>query len=303
MIVISELIGNDLGYLLIGVVNRITGRRLTSVFLVYPAQPKYATAVSFAWYAARARWQPRFIAMYAPGPGQWGLVFAVASAEEALIDAENLHRLQAIVTRLEGIKNRVEAKSVLLSGILPSYLRQQNLRRTDHEREQTAAIVERAIYATLNRAGLQVEHPVIVLGSAGYIGSRVYARLQQSCQNPLVEIDTRNNRDHAQLVRMLEPYRGQPALLVNITRQHALEMFIPALWPQVVILNEVFPEADKTTQGRLQDLGIDYFHLAGVRGFALPKFAGPYAGAIPCCALSLGNSELPDESLVIKHLN
>ncbi len=303
MILLSELIGNDIGFLLLGAVNRVSGRRLGTVFLVYPAHPKYATAVTFAWYTARGRWQPRFIGIYAPAPGQWGLVFAVSSSEQALTAADNESRLLAVLARLERIKDRVGAKSVALSGILPSHLRAHNLRQSDQEREQTAAIVEQAVFATLARVGLEAEHPVFVLGSAGYIGSRVFDLLQQRCPNPMIGLDTRNNPDHAQLLHLLEPHRDRPALLVNISRHHVLELFIPSLWPQVTILNEVFPEADRATRNRLQELGIDYFHLAGIRGFALPKFAGPYGGAIPCCALSLRGSELPDDSLVIRHLN
>ena len=303
LILLSELVGNAAGYLLLGCVNRVSGRRLTSVFLVYPAHPKYVTSVTFAWYAARGRWQPRLTGVYTPGPGQWGLVFAVSSSESALTDPANLPRLQSIVARLERIGRRVGARNILLSGILPGYLRQQKLRESEPERAQTAMIVEQAVHETLERAGLTPAHAVIVLGSAGFIGSRVCERLRQSCRSPLIGIDTRDHSGHADLVAQLEPYRGQPALLVNISRHGALEQFIPALWPQVTILNEVFPEADKETRARLRDLGIDYFHLSGVRGFALPRFTGPYAGAIPCCALSLDDIDRSAVDLVIKLLN
>ena len=303
LILLSELVGNAAGYFVLGWINRVSGRRLTSVFLVYPAHPRYVTSVSFGWYAARGRWQPRVTGVYAPGPGQWGLVFAVSSSESALTDPANLPRLQSIVARLERIGRQVGARNVLLSGVLPGYLRQRQLRDSEPERAQTAMLVEQAVHETLERAGLTSAHPVIVLGSAGFIGSQVCERLRQSCRSPLIGIDTRDHSDQAHLVALLEPYRERPALLVNISRHQALEQFIPALWPQLTILNEVFPEADKETRARLRDLGIDYFHLAGVRGFALPRFTGPYAGAIPCCALSLDDADRSAVDLVIKLLN
>jgi len=49
-------------------------------------------------------------------------------------------------------------------------------------------------------------------------------------------------------------------------------------------------------------MGITYLHLAGVRGFALPGFAGPYSGAIPRSALSMGNAEIAEKDLTVKQL-
>ena len=164
--------------------NRLSRRRLTTIFLVCPASPKYVSAVTFRRYAARARRQPRFVGVYSPGPGQWGLVLAVSSPEEVLVNPENTLRLQAIVETLERIRNRVGAESVALSGTLPSFLREITLRNTGHEREQTAAIVEQAIYLTLTRVRLRSCHLVILLGIASYIGSAVYSRLQNNVEIP-----------------------------------------------------------------------------------------------------------------------
>lgn len=302
LILLSELIGNRVGYFLIGVVNRLTGRRLATVFMVYPASSYYVTAVTFSAYAKRANWQPRFAGIYVPAPGRWGLIFAVSSLEKELISAENAQRLQAIYASLEQIRQLTGAAEVTLAGILPGILKQRGLRKSVREREQTAAIVEMAIYSTLAEVGFDSHQPIILLGGAGYIGTSVRKRLQRNCANPVVVIDSRNGVDHAQLAAQLDNYRKQQVLLVNIARNNVLELYLDQLWPQLVILNEVFPEVARSTRMQLAERGIDYFHLAGIRGFAIPRFAGPYANAIPCCGLALENAEQARGRLLIKKL-
>ena len=299
LIFASELIGNPLGYRLIGLLNRLCGGRLATVFLVYPPHEGYIDAVTFSRYAARANWRARFAGIYSPAPGRLGLILAVTSLEGELIDPHNTPRLRALVDSLEGIRQLTAAKDIALAGVLPSTLRNRKLRRSVREREQTAAIVEQAIYAILAKTGLDDETPVILLGGAGYIGSQVQTLMRQNASNPLVVIDPLE--DASPLDRLGE-YRGKPALMVNVARNGALEQLQHLLWPELVILNEVFPEASRATRQKLGQRGIDYFHLAGIRGFALPRFARAYNNAIPCCALALDNAEQARDRLVIKRL-
>ncbi len=302
LILVSEMIGNRVGYALIGMLNRLSGRRLATVFMVYPPTRYYVTATTFPAYAVRASWQPRFAGIYSPAPGRWGLILAVSSLEQELISSENTQRLQAIYKSLRAIRKLTGARSIALAGVLPSTMRNRSLRKSVREREQTAAIVEMAVYATLAKVGFESRHPIILLGGAGYIGAAVYARLQQNCPNPLQVIDPKTCASQAELEAQLESYRGQAALLLNVARNSVLELFLDQLWPQLVILNEVFPEATGSTRAELNRRGIAYFHLAGIRGFALPRFAGPYVNAIPCCALALDDAEQARDRLVIKQL-
>ncbi|NND00197.1 MAG: hypothetical protein HKN85_08445, partial [Gammaproteobacteria bacterium] len=117
LILVSELIGNPVGYALIGAANRLGGGRLITVFLEYPPTRNYVSAVTFPGYARRARWQPRFAGIYCPAPGKWGLVLAVSSLEPDLVDPENAHRLQGILQSLEAIKSRIGAQHNCLAGI------------------------------------------------------------------------------------------------------------------------------------------------------------------------------------------
>lgn len=302
LILTSELVGNPVGYTLLGFVNRLSGGRLITVFLEYPATRYYVSALTFPSYAIRARWRPRFAGIYSPAPGKLGLVLAVSSLEADLVNPRNADRLQGILAIVEEIKSRVGAQHTSLAGILPSVLHERNLYRSGNARNQVVEIVEQSIYETVAKAGLQPDDPVILLGGAGYIGATVHTRLQNNCRHPVVSIDTKSSENHSQMARQLEHYRNQPALLVNVARNKALDLFLPQLWSQLVILNEVFPAADRSMRTRLAAKGIDYYHLAGVRGFAIPKFAGPYAGAVPCCAVILESAEQVKNRLVIKQL-
>ena len=302
LILASELIGNPVGYAFLGAVNRFSGGRLIAVFLEYPATHHYVSALTFPSYARRARWQPRFAGIYSPAPGKWGLVLAVSSLEADLVDPRNADRLQQVLEVAEAIKNRIGAQHTALAGILPSVLTERNLYESGNGPNQIADIVEQSIYETVAKACLQPDDPIILLGGAGYIGAAVHARLQNNCRHPIVSIDTKTSDNHAQMVRQLARYRNRPALLVNVARNKVLDLFLPEFWPQLVILNEVFPAADRSTRTRLAQKGIAYYHLAGIRGFAIPKFAGPYKGAVPCCAVAFENTAQVKNRLVIKQL-
>jgi len=299
LILFSELVGNRLGYQLFGLVNRLGGHRLATIFLVYPPHEGYITAVTFSRYAVRAKWQPRFAGIYSPAPGRWGLILAVTSLEAELTDPANTERLRALNASLENIRSLTGADSIALAGVLPSTMGSRNLRHSTDEREQTAAIVEQAVYSTLAEIGFGDSEPVILLGGAGYIGSALYERLRQNCANPLAVIDPNQGDNPAE---QLLDYRGQSAMLVNVAHNRALEQLEQLLWPELVILNEVFPEASRSLRETLRRRGIAYFHLAGIRGFALPRFARAYANAIPCCALALENAEQARHRLIIKRL-
>lgn len=299
LIFASELIGNPVGYSLIGLANRLSGGRLATIFLVYPPHEGYIEAVTFPRYAARADWHARFAGIYSPAPGQLGLVLAVTSLEAELIDPANTPRLQALLDSLEAIRKLTAAGAIALAGVLPSTMRNRNLRRSVREREQTAAIVEQAIYSILADTGLGDEAPVILLGGAGYIGNQVHTLLRQNSVNPLVVVDPQDGDQPGQKLGL---HRGRQALLVNVARNGALEQLQHMLWPELVILNEVFPEASRETRRTLSQRGIAYFHLAGIRGFALPRFARAYSNAIPCCALALKDAEQARDRLIIKRL-
>ena len=40
-------------------------------------------------------------------------------------------------------------------------------------------------------------------------------------------------------------------------------------------------------------MGIPVFHIAEVKGFALPRFPGAYSGGIPCCGMNDSDDNQP----------
>ncbi len=128
------------------------------------------------------------------------------------------------------------------------------------------------------------ETPVILLGGHGSVGTplkqlllaenrRVYT---VDCDDP-----------------MPENLRGTRVILIDVARKGALEQRIPQMWEGVVILNETYPAPRRSTLQQLEEMGIPVFHIAGVKGIALPRFPGAYSGGIPCCGMSDSGNHQP----------
>jgi len=125
--------------------------------------------------------------------------------------------------------------------------------------------------------------PVIVLGGRGYIGREVAAQLQDKFGENVcygVDINTETNQTEG----WPEHLRGQPALLVNVSRANALSAYIDKSWDTLVILNEVYPAPKSSEVNAFSKKGLSVYHVSGIAGWVLPSFPGAYQGAIPCCA-------------------
>ena len=68
---------------------------------------------------------------------------------------------------------------------------------------------------------------------------------------------------------------------------------IPQMWEGIVILNETYPAPRRRTLQQLEEMGIPVFHIAGVKGIALPRFPGAYSGGIPCCGMNDSDDNQP----------
>jgi len=60
--------------------------------------------------------------------------------------------------------------------------------------------------------------------------------------------------------------------------------YIPFLWPEVVVVNEVYPEPSEKEVADIKAKGAVCYHIVGAKGRAWPGFPRGYAGGIPCCA-------------------
>jgi len=126
--------------------------------------------------------------------------------------------------------------------------------------------------------GLSDDTPVIVLGGRGFIGRRVVSSLPKSI---VYSVDIAGNNGQNVWPSHLQ---GKPVLLVNISLNSALGQYVPLLWPEVVVVNEVYPEPTPELALQLEIIGCHCYHIVGVKAGALPSFPGGYQGGIPCCA-------------------
>ncbi|HEY4086589.1 MAG TPA: hypothetical protein VGM43_11660 [Bryobacteraceae bacterium] len=278
------LFNNDAVFRAAGVVNR-RFRFLNRVFLAYPVRrPIPVRNSAFARLVERYRWSPAIIGIFRQGRA-WGLAFSVTGAEAELIDVKNSRSLEALLARIEGIGKLLHADRCALAGVLPSVLASRGIPHGTTEAETAAACVVHAIRKVQmldNLAGC----PIVILGSRGFVGSRVVERLAGDLVYPV-------DRNRQGPVELPLDVRGKAALLVNLTWADVLEGWVEQMWPGLVVLNEVYPPPSTRCCHLIRVKGVKLYHLAGVAGTAIPPFPGAYAGGIPCCAAdSAGDPEI-----------
>lgn len=78
--------------------------------------------------------------------------------------------------------------------------------------------------------------------------------------------------------------KGQKAILINVTRKAAIKEYIHLFWPELIVLNEVYPEPSQDEIVQLKKMGCTTYHIVGLQGKAYPSFPQVYEGGIPCCA-------------------
>ena len=92
---------------------------------------------------------------------------------------------------------------------------------------------------------------------------------------------------------------GSKAILINLTKKAALTNYAHLFWPELVVLNEVYPEPSIKDLEIISARGCQLFHIVGVSAISLPRFPKGYAGGIPCCAA--WNSD--DLEVIIRKMN
>ena len=121
--------------------------------------------------------------------------------------------------------------------------------------------------------------PLIILGGKGFIGRRVIKELKNKNTHC---VDVKNNRGFSN--DWPDYLSNQKSILVNISRSFVLKYYMPHIWPNLVLLNEVYPEPNKEEVAQYRKKGGNVYHLAGVKGTAFPSFPKAYSGSIPCSA-------------------
>ena len=74
-------------------------------------------------------------------------------------------------------------------------------------------------------------------------------------------------------------------LVIDVARKGTILEYLPHLSSNSLYVNETYPEPQGSDLEALKATGARVFHIAGVRGAALPAFPLGYRDAIPCCAM------------------
>ena len=263
-------------YVIIRFLNRQNGR-WTSVFFCYAGSGKFVTSYAFPGIAGFFKWRPTPIGVMRQN-GELGLVLASAMSEQDFLDPKNASEFARLQSRLARIAQRMDIETINVAGILPGVLKQTN----GLEVNDTRATVVQAVVAAVSRMeqaqNLENVQDIIVLGGAGRIGTGVVSALRAEgwlCHVVDVAHGAPEFPHHL---------HGKPVLLLDIARKGAIEEYIQHMWPEMTVLNEVFPCPSRRLVKQMVERGVRVFHLAGVAGKITPPLPHGYETAIPCCA-------------------
>lgn len=267
---------------------------LVTVYVGYGATPAYISAYAGnnPKFLAKYKWSPFFAGLIIQNK-KIGLKTFISATESDFNNPENRHKLQSLAQRAEHIKKTLNAKQKTFAGILPGLLFRHRIIRKMHETDVVVQAVVRAIDTTLTTEKLPPNTPLILLGGRGFIGRRVAKEL---ADRSLFPVDNPDNEGLSS--SWPKQLKGQAAMLINVSRHHALKHYLPHLWPELILLNEVYPEPDHSEIQAYLSQGGSMYHLAGIKGRSLPSFPLAYSDCIPCSA-AYPDSEL---DVVIKCL-
>lgn len=267
---------NTVSLTLIGAMNRLSGRPLRSLFLMYPpAQSKYAEKYGFNWVFKYSHSNPLIVGAYFQN-FRIGLILASHVQEDYF--RNNREYLTMIQSKIERIRRLVGAEVVHFSGILPSEMNRVSLIDQDYFKERCELVAEIVIDA--ERVVREQERifevcPVLLLGGKGNIGSTMKEKFMADGREVYI-VD--RDEDFPQNLR------DKRAILIDVSRKGVLESRMEQLWSNLTILNESYPEPNEDVVKALNNKGINVYHVAGVKAKAFPPFPYAYAGGIPCCA-------------------
>ncbi len=251
-----------------------------AVFVMYPADRRFADHFTFRLRQKCIRWKPYIIGMIVHPSGKRTLMFAISAYVDQMDTKEEAENLRTLYERSFGIKESLGAQSLHFAGTLPGrfvFLRINRKNDKYNERSATQINVVKAIESLRQELLHGSSNPVVVLGANGYIGKAVTFSLLEKGVH-VIPVDK----------TATTPYRKPciPYLLVNITGPEAINEYIdPRLMGEdTVVLNEVYPAPHADIVKDIRSLGASVYHIQGVKSATVPPFPGAYQGAIPCCA-------------------
>lgn len=282
-------LSNPLSLVLLGLLNRLFLRPFRSFFVVYPASQRYADHYGFKFLQPALKKTPVICGVYFQG-GTPGLILGISGTES---DFKKPGFLSDLKKKSDQIARWLGISSVKYSGILPSSMHRAGVLEPlelKRRSSRVAQVVFRAEKELRQQLSIETETPVILLGGHGSVGAPLQ-RLLQTQGRSVYTVDCDDP--------IPESLRGERVILIDVARKGALEERMPQLWQGIIILNETYPAPRRRTLQQLEEMAIPVFHIAGVKGIALPRFPGAYSGGIPCC----GMNDSDDNQPLLKYLS
>lgn len=275
LLIFSFTVGNKVSLSFIGIINRLFGRPIRSIFFIYPAREKYAHTYAFKWVFEYSRRNPLVVGMYFQN-FRIGLI--LGSFVDETYFRNNKEYLLKMHSNLDQVRRLVGAEVTHFSGILPTEMNRLGLIDSGYFNERCEIVAEIVMDAERKvraEENIYDNSPVLLLGGKGSIGSALQFKFLEDGRE--VHIIDREEEFPITL-------RDQRAVLIDVSRKGVLESRLNQLWPNLTILNESFPEPEADVVKTLNDKGINVYHVVGVKAKAYPSFQYGYAGGIPCCA-------------------
>lgn len=275
---INLLFNNSSGLRLLGYF-----RLFDAVFVMYPADQTFADHYTFKTRQRFIKWKPFIVGMITHPSGARTLMFAISAhvdGRDSDYDANDLRDLHA---RTESVKSLLRADTTHFAGTLPGRLAALKVRRGSSQGIEQKATVENVVKAVEDTWHI-THHPVVILGSKGYVGRNVTEYLCERNRFGVLSVDVDGMYQGGR--RISDEYAAPniPHLILNITRPEAINLYIEKMREGTVVLNEVYPAPHPDVVASMKERGVRVYHIAGVKASVLPTFPLAYQGAVPCCA-------------------
>ena len=272
-------LSQSFGYQLIGFLNKALNLNLKVGFCVYAEERRFLDYFFFSWLAPYFQWRPTIVGYYTQGKVR-GLILAATFFDprgRELLKAAQDGRLKNLVDRLGLIRNQVGAERRALAGVLPSVCHRYNIPIPDVDVDATPLAVSTALAALLKILKINYEsedYSLIILGSEGFVASRVYGLIDEIISN-IDRIDAKcslpGDFDEA-VIRN----QGKSQIILNCTGRGELKKYFPDFNRYSllrskgeidffqVICDEVYPGLNEGDVQYLESVGVAYVRIGGI---------------------------------------
>jgi len=289
LLIINYLLNYPLIFKLIGIINK-KFKIIENIFIAYPANRAYAEAYAYKRFYPQMKWTP-WIAALLKHKKSFGIMMVVSATEEDFLDSANLKNLQLMVKRTEIIGNLLGVSQITYSGVLPGILHKHCIRQSYIEADITINVILASEKLILSQLGFPSDLPLIILGNKGFIGTRLTSRLNN---REYYSIDFQSP-NAANVKDWPFHLKNKPAVLINVSRKFVMTNYIHLFWPELIIINDVYPESSREEIQKISEIGCSFYHVSGVKGRSWPRFPKVYKEGLPCC----GTTYSKDPSVIV----